>query len=299
MTARADPSPLPPGVLLERERPGALPRRRATAVADVDLTAVELIDLTATGPVGAPTGADRTGDLVCTEFVGTESIPNRCQGDLDGTSPEVVTGTAFDEAPVPAEDGLPAEPDDEAPEQSPGPTEPGAAGPTPLRPVAVAEHDRSTPPAEDEPAAPPGPEEAAAGPEPTPAPQEDGERRSRWRVAAQVAAWATAIAAVAAVLLVFVFPTRTYVNQRRQLAATASELRLLNTQNSQLTDEVARLRTDTEIESIAREQYHLVRPGESAIAILPAPTPAAPATPPPPPPNPRESWLHRLTSWLP
>jgi cell division protein FtsB len=108
-----------------------------------------------------------------------------------------------------------------------------------------------------------------------------------------------AVGAVAVVLLVFVFPTRTYVNQRRQLAATASELRLLNSQNSQLTDEVARLRTDSEIERIAREQYHLVQPGESAIAILPAPTQAAPATPSTPPLKPHESWLHRLTSWLP
>jgi hypothetical protein len=101
------------------------------------------------------------------------------------------------------------------------------------------------------------------------------------------------------VLLVFVFPTRTYVNQRRQLAATASELHLLDSQNAQLAGEVARLHTDSEIERIAREQYHLVQPGESAIAILPAPQSPTPATPLPSPPKPHRSWLHRLTSWLP
>jgi cell division protein FtsB len=116
---------------------------------------------------------------------------------------------------------------------------------------------------------------------------------------AHVAAWTAAVVAVAVVLLVFVFPTRTWVAQRRQLAAETTELQVLNAQNAQLTGEVARLRTDAEIERIAREQYHLVRPGESAIAILPAPTPPAPATPPAPPPKPHESWLHRLTSWIP
>jgi len=129
---------------------------------------------------------------------------------------------------------------------------------------------------------------------------EEGEPRSRWRAVAQVAAWTTAVVAVAIVLLVFVFPTRTYMAQRRQLSDAASELKLLDTQNAQLAGQVARLRTDAEIERIAREQYHLVRPGESAIAILPPPSSPAPATTPAPPPHkPHASWLDRLTSWIP
>ncbi len=125
------------------------------------------------------------------------------------------------------------------------------------------------------------------------------DRRSRWRVVGQVAAWTTAVVAVAVVLLVFVFPTKTYVAQRRQLTQTASELRFLDGQNAQLSAEVARLRTDQEIERLARQQYHLVRPGESAIAILPPPVPPAPAASPAPPPARHASLLHRLTNWLP
>ena len=48
------------------------------------------------------------------------------------------------------------------------------------------------------------------------------ERRRRWRTVAHVAAWGSAIVAVAVVLLVFVFPTRTYLSQRHQLALTAN-----------------------------------------------------------------------------
>ena len=35
---------------------------------------------------------------------------------------------------------------------------------------------------------------------------------------------------------------------------------------------VDRLHTDAEIERLAREQHNLVRPGEEAFAVLPAPT---------------------------
>jgi cell division protein FtsB len=145
-------------------------------------------------------------------------------------------------------------------------------------------------------APPPAPSSPVA-----PAPPVEGraDRRSRWRTVARVAAWVTAIAAVAVVLLVFVFPTRTYLAQRRQLADAANQLHLLDTQNAALATQVARLQTDAEIERIAREQYHLVRPGESAIAILPAPSPPAPATPAPPHPKPHRGWLQRLTSWIP
>jgi len=125
------------------------------------------------------------------------------------------------------------------------------------------------------------------------------ESRRRWRTIAQVAAWTTAVVAVAVVLLVFVFPTRTYLNQRHQLTQATDQLRLLDQQNAQLSAQVARLQTDSEIARIAREQYHLVRPGESAFAILPAPTPA---TLPPltnAAPKTSKSVLKRLTGWIP
>jgi cell division protein FtsB len=126
-----------------------------------------------------------------------------------------------------------------------------------------------------------------------------GAPRRRWRTVARTAAWASAVVAVAVVLLVFVFPTRTYLSQRRQLASTASELRLLTQQNTQLSSQVARLQTDTEIERLAREEYHLVRPGERAFAILPAPTPPTKAPPSRAAAAPARGIIHRLTSWIP
>jgi cell division protein FtsB len=121
--------------------------------------------------------------------------------------------------------------------------------------------------------------------------------------------WAGLAAAVlVAVLALFVFPTRTYVDQRHQLTVASHQLQVLTQQNAALTQRVGQLHTDAEVERIAREQYHLVKPGEQAFAILPAPAPAttAPPAPPPPPAPPahggNQSPLSRLwqdlTGWL-
>jgi cell division protein FtsB len=86
------------------------------------------------------------------------------------------------------------------------------------------------------------------------------------------------VATVAFVGLVFlaVFPTRTYLSQRRDLGNTERRLAVLSGQNQELTGRVARLNTEAEIERLAREQYNLVRPGEEAYAILPPPGVPAP-----------------------
>ena len=86
------------------------------------------------------------------------------------------------------------------------------------------------------------------------------------------------VATVAFVGVVFlaVFPTRTYLSQRRDLTNTERRLAVLSRQNQELTGRVARLNTEAEIERLAREQYNLVRPGEEAYAILPPPGPPAP-----------------------
>jgi hypothetical protein len=89
-----------------------------------------------------------------------------------------------------------------------------------------------------------------------------------------------ASAVTIAALLVFVFPTRTYLAQRQQLADAAGRVRILAGQNQDLSNEINRLQTDAEIERLAREQYHLVRPGEQAYAILPAPAPTTTTTTP-------------------
>jgi cell division protein FtsB len=96
-------------------------------------------------------------------------------------------------------------------------------------------------------------------------------RRSSWLLVASGVA-------LAGVLFLFVFPTGSWLAQRRDRHQVEAELRLLTSQNRRLERRVRQLRTPAEIERIARAKYNLVRPGEEAFAILP-PRPA-PATVP-------------------
>jgi cell division protein FtsB len=96
-------------------------------------------------------------------------------------------------------------------------------------------------------------------------------RRSSWLLIASAVA-------LAAVLFLFVFPTSSWLAQRRDRHQVEAELRLLTAQNQSLERRVHQLRTPAEIERIARAKYNLVRPGEEAFAILPPR--AAPATAP-------------------
>jgi cell division protein FtsB len=88
-------------------------------------------------------------------------------------------------------------------------------------------------------------------------------RRALWPVAAVVT--------LLAVLLIGVYPTRTYLAQQDSLRQTEEQLDVLREENSRLEDRVAALNTEAEIERLAREQYNLVRPGEESYALLPPP----------------------------
>jgi cell division protein FtsB len=85
--------------------------------------------------------------------------------------------------------------------------------------------------------------------------------------------------AFAGIMLLTVFPARTYLAQRRDVAAAERRLEVLSKENAQLAQRVEQLHTDEEIERIARDQYNLVLPGEEAYAILPAPRPDPPPRP--------------------
>jgi cell division protein FtsB len=82
---------------------------------------------------------------------------------------------------------------------------------------------------------------------------------------------AAAAVATIAVLAAYVFPTRTWLDQRASLAQTAAELDALEAERDALEARLAELDSEREIELIARSQYGLVRPGEEAYAVLPAP----------------------------
>jgi cell division protein FtsL len=96
-------------------------------------------------------------------------------------------------------------------------------------------------------------------------------RRSVWLLLAIV----TVIGAV----VIGVYPTRTYFAQRSALQRAQHQLDVLSTENGKLEQQAADLNTDAKIESLAREIYGLVHPGQEAYAILPAP-PAKVAVPP-------------------
>jgi cell division protein FtsB len=74
------------------------------------------------------------------------------------------------------------------------------------------------------------------------------------------------------VLFVFVFPTRTWLQQRSKESNAQSELSLLRDQTAKLEHEAANLRRDQEVERVARARFGLVMPGEQAWAVVPSPT---------------------------
>ncbi len=91
---------------------------------------------------------------------------------------------------------------------------------------------------------------------------------TRWLKPLFLAALAVATIAVAAAYL---FPTRTWIDQRAAIAETQASLDALDAERDALQARVTELDTDSEIELIARTQYGLVLPGEEAYAVLPAP----------------------------
>jgi cell division protein FtsB len=74
-----------------------------------------------------------------------------------------------------------------------------------------------------------------------------------------------------AFLFVFVFPTGSYLAQRRQVTRASHDLAVLRRQNYTLSNEAEQLKTAPEIERIARERYNMALPGERLFSIFPLP----------------------------
>lgn len=75
-------------------------------------------------------------------------------------------------------------------------------------------------------------------------------------------------------LLLMVFPTRTWLQQRSEASQLERQLSAVETRNAALEARAAQLATPAEIERLAREQYGLVKPDEQPYTVLPPPTPA-------------------------
>lgn len=87
--------------------------------------------------------------------------------------------------------------------------------------------------------------------------------------------WFVLVAIVGlAVVVLGVFPVRTYLNQRAAEQKSAQRLSVIQAENKRMEERLNALANGDEIERIAREQYNMVRPGEKAYALLPPPVPA-------------------------
>jgi cell division protein FtsB len=87
-------------------------------------------------------------------------------------------------------------------------------------------------------------------------------------------------------LFLFVFPTTAVMDQRGQLSDAQQRLSVLKEQTARLSEQSKRVLSDAEIERLARDRFNMVRPGEQAWAVVPAPattttttTTAPPAAP--------------------
>ncbi len=106
--------------------------------------------------------------------------------------------------------------------------------------------------------------------------------------------------ALAGVLALAVFPAKAWLDQRQNRKELAAQVAVMSAENRALEDRVDQLRSDEEIERLAR-QYNLVKPGEEQYFILPRPDqPPAPAVTPVPAPRPEakgsQSLWDRITS---
>ena len=79
-----------------------------------------------------------------------------------------------------------------------------------------------------------------------------------------------ATALLIGVIVVGVFPTRSYLSQRAAIASASRQVDDLRATNDTMQAEADRLQSDAEIEAEARK-YGLVKPGEEAYHVLPAP----------------------------
>ena len=93
-------------------------------------------------------------------------------------------------------------------------------------------------------------------------------RRMVWGPRTRVA---VASLALVAMMFLFVFPTRSYLAQKRQVGQAAHAVKVLEAQNEVLARQATRLKTHAEIERLAREQFNMVMPGEQAYNVIETP----------------------------
>jgi cell division protein FtsB len=105
-----------------------------------------------------------------------------------------------------------------------------------------------------------------------------------------------AAVAVGGVLFLFILPGRTWLAQGQASATAQRADSALAQENAALTKQVAQLQNTSYLEQLARQQYGLVMPGETAYGIIPpAVTPTT--VPPPAKPHHHRSFWQSLEFW--
>ena len=100
-------------------------------------------------------------------------------------------------------------------------------------------------------------------------------RRIAWAPRTRIAVVSLALVAM---MFLFVFPTRSYLAQQRQVGRARHAVEVLKAQNEELERQANRLKTPSEIERLAREQFNMVRPGEVAYNVVQTPAGSSPTT---------------------
>ena len=72
---------------------------------------------------------------------------------------------------------------------------------------------------------------------------------------------------VIAIMFIYVYPIRAYYDASKQQQIEQHKLDVLKKANTLMRKDRSNLSKDSEIERIAREQYHLVKPGEEAYIV--------------------------------
>ena len=86
----------------------------------------------------------------------------------------------------------------------------------------------------------------------------------------------TLVGVTVGVLVLGVFPTRTWLDQRSAVHAAETRLAELEAANADSQAKVDALHTDAAIEQIARQEYGLAKLGEELYHVLPPPRDPAP-----------------------
>ena len=103
-------------------------------------------------------------------------------------------------------------------------------------------------------------------------------REKRLRIQRPSMRLALVLVVLVGLLFAFVYPTRTFLDQRNETNKARAQLEVLQNENARLKRESKQLSTDSEIERLARQKYGLVKPGEQPFVILPAPSSTVPPT---------------------